>query len=138
MLYDDTYLAQVDAPDGVLICPSVDSVDPASMESYRMNSKLAETSLGQTGYRPHQKIDNIPEPTRTAGYFDGDTGGATLSFKGRWRDSDDDVSYRHRDAAALVFLDWHAELVPKKEMEERSINNDQIVWQLPQLGPWVP
>ena len=138
VLYEDSYLARVDASDGVLICPSVDGVDPASMESYRMNSKLAETTAGQPGFRPHQKLSAVPEPTRTVGYFDADTGGGVLSFKGRWRDSGDDVNYRHSKAASLVFLDWHAELIPKKDLSQRSFGNDDVVWQLPSLGPWAP
>lgn len=136
-LHEGGYLDRVDAEDTSLICPSVDSSKDTAIESYRMNSKLSETNPGQPGYDPHRQLDTIPLPTSTVGYFDGDTGGDTLSFKGRWRKKNDDVAYRHNTSSVLVFLDWHVERISKKDLDKRSNNNTDIVWQIPQLGDWV-
>ena len=138
VLYEDDYLKRVDADQGVLTCPSVPDAEPNAPEGYRMNSKLAETTPGNPGFKPHRLLDSVREPSRTAGYFDADAGGSTLSFKGRWRQSGDDVAYRHRGATVVDFLDWHAESIEEDDLAGRSLGNDGVIWQLPELGPWTP
>lgn len=135
---DDGYLIRADADEASLRCPSVLVGQSNAIESYRINSKLSETTLGQPGYDPHRQLDTIPEQTRTVGFFDGDVGGSTVSFKGRWRDNDDDVAYRHNTSTVITFLDWHVERIDKKELSNRSVDNTDIIWQIPQLGTWNP
>lgn len=138
VLHEDGYLERVDADESSLVCPSVPPGEGFALESYRMNSKLSETTFGQPGYDPHRKLDTIPEHSRTVAYFDGDVGGDNISFKGRWRDRDSDVAYRHNLSTVITFLDWHVERLTKDEVDDRSVDNDDIIWQIPQLGAWDP
>lgn len=142
-LQDDRYLEIGEGDTSLLVCPSV--INPgtvggesADIESYRMNSKLAETNPTNPDYTgtPYGQMSRIIEPSRTVMYFDGDVGGDTISFKGRWRDGDDDVAYRHNTSTILTFADAHVERITKKELDEASSGNDEIIWQL--TGQWDP
>ncbi|XAL99896.1 type II secretion system protein [Phycisphaeraceae bacterium D3-23] len=142
-LQDGQYLEVGETDESLLACPSVVSANPIAgadpvIESYRMNSKLAETNPLDPDYNgsPHRQVTQIIEPSRTVVYFDGDVGGDTISFKGRWRDGDDDVAYRHNTSTILTFADWHVERITKKELDEDSAGNDIIIWQL--VGQWDP
>ena len=134
----DGYLQRVDADESSMVCPSVDPGRAFRLESYRINSKLSETTRGKPGYDPQRRLDTIPNQSKTVGFFDGDVGGDRASFKGRWRERDDDVAYRHNVSTVVTFLDWHVERVSKQEMDERSRDNTDIIWQAPQLGQWNP
>lgn len=142
VLQDDRYLEIGAGDTSLLTCPSVVTGPPvagqiADIESYRMNSKLAETNPTSPDYfGPHGKIERILEPTRTVMYFDGDAGGDAISFKGRWRDGDDDVAYRHNTSTVLAFADWHVEQMTKKDLDRASAGNDEVIWQL--IGQWDP
>ena len=85
-----------------------------------------------------RKLETLPQPVRTVLLFDGDTGGDTLSFKGRWRLKNDDVSYRHHNGANLLFADGHAEYYGKTELRQDSVNNHPAIWQPEDMGPWSP
>ena len=142
VLQDERYLEIGEGDQSLLVCPSVISPGTvagvnAEIESYRMNSKLAETNPANPDYfGPYGRLSRILEPSRTVLYFDGDVGGDNISFKGRWRDGDDDVAYRHNTSTVLTFADNHVEQIKKKELDERSAGNDEIIWQL--VGQWDP
>lgn len=137
------------------ICPTVRRFDEQREESYRMNSKLADSTKTKTNgqeneyYIPFRKLDTLAYPMRTVVLFDGDVGKGdpnnpklAPSFKGRWRgqlsQDGDDVNYRHNRATNLLFAGWNIENVNKKVLEKKSYHNDAIIWQPPDLGPWDP
>jgi prepilin-type N-terminal cleavage/methylation domain-containing protein/prepilin-type processing-associated H-X9-DG protein len=149
----------------VKICPTVRRFEPNHEESYRMNSKLADSSQYKKDgslnryYMPYRKLHTLKRPAVTVVLFDGDVGFGTArpgvtstappSFKGRWRLSDDDVNYRHNIAANLLFADWHAENINKKSLALNSYDKaafeagrpnpvGAIIWQPPDMGPWDP
>lgn len=128
----------------VKTCPTVSRGDPNIEESYRMNSKLAEHNPESPYYMPFRKLDTLKRPAQTILLFDGDVGGSTISFKGRWRhkaSSDskgDDVNYRHNRQANFLFTDWHVEIIKKKAVSKRSYYNEPMVWQPADMGPWDP
>lgn len=147
----DPYLAKSGAGTGVKICPSVDPSNPHAVESYKMNSKLAPAppKPGAPGHNvppagsaeplpPYRKLDKLVRPQATVVLFDGDVGGKTMSFKGRWRDQDDDVNYRHNNATNILFADWHVEGITKGTLRKRSAKNTPIVWQPADAGLWDP
>ncbi len=149
----DRYLGSVQADEDVKICPTVHRFDPGRQESYRMNSKLAEDNIKSPHYYPFRRLDTLKRPGETVMLFDGDVGGGTISFKGRWRLSrNDDVSYRHNRAANLLFADWHAENLKKNVLKVKSYDKEKydrnepdprgsIIWlpaPPPDLGPWHP
>ncbi len=126
---------------GVRVCPTVTISEPTREESYRFNSKLCETSEDpgrRPYYMPYRKLSSLKRPVQTVLLFDGDVGGNTVSFKGRWRQQNDDVNYRHNVGSNLLFLDWHVDWVLKKPLYEQSIRNEPIVWQPPDMGEWNP
>ncbi|MFI4861938.1 MAG: type II secretion system protein [Phycisphaerales bacterium JB063] len=142
-LQQGQYLEIGETDESILACPSVTGSVPIAgadpvIESYRMNSKLAETNPLDPDYTgsPHRMISQILNPARTVVYFDGDVGGDAISFKGRWRDGDDDVAYRHNTSTVITFGDWHVERVTKKDLDNDSAGNDQVIWQL--VGQWDP
>lgn len=142
-LQDDRYLEIGETDESLLSCPSVVNANEIAgvnpePESYRMNSKLAETNPTDPDYTgvPYRQVSQIIESSRTVVYFDGDVGGDTVSFKGRWRDGDDDVAYRHNTSSVLTFADWHVERITKKDLDRRSAGNDEVIWQL--VGQWDP
>ncbi len=149
----------------VKICPTVQRFEPNREESYRMNSKLADSSrYKQDGslnryFTPFRKVDSLKRPPATVVLFDGDVGFGVVgpggpstappSFKGRWRLRDDDVNYRHNIATNLLFADWHAENIKKDPLAARSYDKaafqagrpnpvGAIIWQPPDMGPWNP
>jgi prepilin-type processing-associated H-X9-DG protein len=126
------------APEGVKACPTVLRSDPFCEESYRMNSKLSETVEGNKYYRPYRKLSTLTRPSQTVLLFDADIGGDKISFKGRWRKKNDDVSYRHNGATNILFTDWHVENFAEEAVYDKSINNAPIVWQPEDMGPWKP
>ena len=126
-----------DDPKSVKTCPTVSKKDPNTEESFRMNSKLAESKAGQY-YRPFRKISSLDNPIRTVLLFDGDVGGDVLSFKGRWRLKNDDVAYRHNDRTNILFVDGHVENYGRKKLRQESVNNDEVIWQPADMGPWSP
>ena len=132
------YLEVVDADETSLVCPSVLSGENFRFESYRINSKLSETNPTRPGYDPQRRLDTIPNQSQTVAFFDADVGGDRASFKGRWREKDNDVAFRHNTSTILTFLDWHVERVTKDELDDRSRDNTDIIWQIPQLGAWNP
>lgn len=139
----DKQLSKAKADRQVKICPTVRLDDPNAEESYRMNSKLNESSLKtdpekQKWLKPYRKLDTLDRPGATVILFDGDVGGDTKSWKGRWRLGDDDVNYRHNSYANLLFGDWHVEGLLKQVLKQRSIKNSPIVWQPADVGPWDP
>jgi prepilin-type N-terminal cleavage/methylation domain-containing protein/prepilin-type processing-associated H-X9-DG protein len=140
---DRPYLGRAKADPRVKICPTVALDDKNSEESYRMNSKLAETKKPQNAgdpnyYRPYRRLDLLPRPAATVVLFDADIGGTIISFKGRWREQDDDVSYRHNRCTNLLMADWHVQKVDKKVLHAQSIKNSPIIWQPADMGPWDP
>lgn len=142
VLQDDRYMEIGEGDESLMVCPSVTTPNPIAgaipdIESYRMNSKLAETNPSNPDYYgPHGRMTRILEPARTVVYFDADVGGDSISFKGRWRDGDDDVAYRHNTSTVLTFADWHVERMTKKDLDRASNDNDQVIWQL--IGQWDP
>jgi prepilin-type N-terminal cleavage/methylation domain-containing protein/prepilin-type processing-associated H-X9-DG protein len=140
---DKPYLGKAKADRRVKICPTVALDDRNSEESFRMNSKLADSTTSTKEeklmyYRPYRRLDLLDRPAATVVLFDGDTGGAVISFKGRWREQDDDVSYRHNRKTDLLFADWHAEPLLKSVLKAKSIKNSPIIWQPADMGPWDP
>jgi prepilin-type processing-associated H-X9-DG protein len=149
----DPYLTKAGVPPKEKVCPSVSASDPASVESYKMNSKLtpglakpgkaggkapAPAPVGAEPPPPYRKLATLPRPQATVLLFDADIGGKTVSFKGRWRDKDDDVNYRHNNATNILFADWHVEETSKDTLKKRSIHNTPIIWQPADAGPWDP
>lgn len=143
----DGQLSKAKADKQVKICPTVRLDEPNAEESYRMNSKLNESSLKDDPdkkqfYKPYRKLDTLDRPGATVVLFDGDVGGDTKSWKGRWRSSDasagDDVNYRHNSYTNVTFADWHVEGIFKKVLEQRSEKNSPIIWQPADVGPWDP
>jgi prepilin-type processing-associated H-X9-DG protein len=150
----DRYFGGDKADEGVKICPSVRRADPYREESYRMNSKLADSAKYRppdsanlnSFYMPYRKIGSLKRPDVTVLLFDGDLGrgddaDAPPSFKGRWRDTkapgvQDDVDYRHNRATNILFNDWHVDVVLKDVLRKRSYYNEGIIWQPPDMGPW--
>jgi prepilin-type N-terminal cleavage/methylation domain-containing protein/prepilin-type processing-associated H-X9-DG protein len=131
----------------VKICPSVHRMAPEAEESYRMNSKLAETNETSPYYRPYRKLDTLKRRNQTVLLFDGkvgtvdqETGKAEVSFKGRWRANDcpssSDVDCRHLKRANVLFTDWHLESLTKGVLGEKSIKNEPIVWSPADMEPW--
>ena len=127
-----------EAPEGVKACPTVRRSDPEREESFRMNSKLAETNKKSLYYQPYRRLNTLIKPRQTVLLFDGDVGGDKISFKGRWRLGNDDVNYRHNRATNFLFTDWHVENLKRHVVQERSINNTPLVWQPADMGPWNP
>ena len=134
----DRYLKTTKASVGVKICPTVERDAPNSIEGYRMNSKLAETTLASPYYRPYRKIDSLKRPYETVMLFDADVGGETISLKGRWRITKDDVNYRHNNATNILFVAGNIENTKRRSLFERSRNNSPVIWQPADLGPWDP
>ncbi len=128
----------IEPDDRVLVCPTVYLHDPNRLESYRMNSKLAETNPTSPHYMPYRNINTLKEPVKTVVLFDGDVGGDVVSFKGRWRLENDDVNYRHNFSCNLLFADNHAENMMKQALSDKSKKNDRVIWQPPDIGPWNP
>jgi prepilin-type N-terminal cleavage/methylation domain-containing protein/prepilin-type processing-associated H-X9-DG protein len=140
---DTPYLGRAKADKRVKICPTVALDDKNSEESYRMNSKLAEAKQPQNPgdpnyYRPYRRLDLLPRSADTVVLFDGDTGGTIVSHKGRWREQDDDVSYRHNKCTNLLMADWHVMGILKNVLKAKSIKNSPIIWQPADVGPWDP
>lgn len=138
----DRYLARTKADKAVKTCPTVRLDDRNREESYRMNSKLAESTEKddpdkQKFYRPYRRLDTLKFPALTVVLFDADVGGEVVSFKGRWRIQDDDVSYRHNIATNILFADWHADNFKKKILADQSLKGP-IIWQPPDTGKWDP
>lgn len=127
-----------EAPDLVRACPTVERGDPEREESYRMNSKLAETNEANEHYQPYRRLNTLPKHVRTTLLFDGDVGGASISFKGRWRQKNDDVNYRHNAATNILFADWHVENIKKTRVNEWSLKNETLIWQPADMGEWKP
>ncbi|MCP4589388.1 MAG: prepilin-type N-terminal cleavage/methylation domain-containing protein [bacterium] len=123
-------------PESVRACPTVLRSDPEREESYRMNSKLAETNPNSEHYLPYRRLNTLARPGQTVLLFDGDVGGGRVSFKGRWRVRGDDVNYRHNDATNILFADWHVEMFRTHVVREKSIRNAPLVWQPEDMGPW--
>ena len=127
-----------EAPEAVKACPTVLRSDPEREESYRMNSKLAETNEASEHYQPYRKLGTLLRPAQTVVLFDGDVGGGHVSFKGRWRLRNDDVNYRHNRATNFLFTDWHVENLGQKEVGEKSLENRALIWQPEDMGTWDP
>jgi prepilin-type N-terminal cleavage/methylation domain-containing protein/prepilin-type processing-associated H-X9-DG protein len=150
----DKYFGVKQVSEAIKICPSIRWDDPNREESYKMNSKLAETNIAQDPdkaalERAYRKMSTLKYPSQTVILFDGDVGGGTpqapaLNFKGRWRlgvnpaGGADDVNYRHLRSANLQFADSHVERFLKKVLEEKSYNNSPVIWQPADMGPWDP
>jgi prepilin-type N-terminal cleavage/methylation domain-containing protein/prepilin-type processing-associated H-X9-DG protein len=134
----DELFRNPDKQAGVKLCPTVALTNPHVEESFRMNSKLAETNPSSKHFRPYRRLPSLDLPTKTAVLFDGDTGGDMISFKGRWRLSDDDVNYRHLDSGNVLFADMHVENFRRADLRRASVNNDEVVWQPMDMGPWDP
>ncbi len=161
----DRYMGRGVAAEEVKICPTVQRFEPNREESYRMNSKLADSSRYKKDgsfnpyFMPYRKIDSLKRPPVTVVLFDGDVGVGLPapgpastpppSFKGRWRLTNDDVNYRHNIATNLLFADWHAENIKKKPLADQSYDKaaynagrpnpvGAIIWQPPDMGPWDP
>lgn len=129
----------------VKLCPSIRRTAPEAEESYRMNSKLAETDEISRYYRPFRKLNTLKRRNQTVLLFDakvnvGQSGQGAISFKGRWRSRDcpkpSDVDCRHLRRANLLFTDWHLESFTKKLLAEKSIDNQPIVWSPADVEPW--
>lgn len=137
----DKYLSKSKADVRVKTCPTVRLDEPDFEESYRMNSKLAESSdnpVKEQYRQPYRRLGKLPRPAQTVVLFDGEVKGSAANFKGRWKLKGDDVSYRHNVAANLLFADWHAENFKKKVLEQQSIKNSPVIWQPADVGPWDP
>jgi len=144
----DRYFGVSTADEGVKVCPTVSRSDPDREESYRMNSKLADSSKKKKDgsenpyYKPYRKLNTLKKPKQTVLLFDGDIGKGDVptappSFKGRWRlTRKDDVNYRHLNKTNVLFTDWHVENIAKKDMKDRSVYNQPIVWQPADMGEW--
>lgn len=140
---DNPYLSRSKADRQVKLCPTVRLDEPTREESYRMNSKLAETNTSgdpakDKYLKPYRKLDSLKSPGATVLLFDGDVGGLIASFKGRWRLTDDDVNYRHNVNTNLLFADWHVEGMHKNVLKAKSIKNSPVIWQPADVGPWDP
>lgn len=140
---DNPYLSKAKADKRSKICPTVALDEPNAEESYRMNSKLADSTTSEDPekkqyYQPFRRLDLLKRPAATVVLFDADVGGAILSFKGRWRLQDDDVSYRHNRNTNLLFADWHVESMHKNVLKAKSLKNSPVIWQPPDMGPWDP
>jgi prepilin-type N-terminal cleavage/methylation domain-containing protein/prepilin-type processing-associated H-X9-DG protein len=127
-----------EAPERIKACPTVHRSDPNREESFRMNSKLAETKEDSEHYQPYRRLNTLSTPDRVVLLFDGDVGGDKISFKGRWRVKDDDVNYRHNGSTNLLFTDGHVENFREKALYERSLDNKLVIWQPDDMGPWDP
>jgi prepilin-type N-terminal cleavage/methylation domain-containing protein/prepilin-type processing-associated H-X9-DG protein len=139
----DRYLGKARVEKTVKICPTVALDSPTLQESYRMNSKLAEAATAGNPQhsqflKPYRKIDTLERPGATVVLFDGKVNGVIVSFKGRWRMHQDDVSYRHNLNTNLLFADWHVEGMNKKVLYAKSIKNSPVIWQPADVGPWDP
>lgn len=146
----DRYFGSKKADEKVKICPTVTWNHPNREESYKMNSKLAETNIAgdpdkQKYERAYRKLGTLHRPSSTVILFDGDVGGGTptaptLSFKGRWRASKgrDDVNYRHLKSTNILFADWHVMHYRDKALADQSVRNTPIIWQPADMGPWDP
>jgi len=122
----------------VKVCPTVALTNPNCEESYRMNSKLADTKSDSQYYMPYRRLGSLTRPGQTVVLFDGDVGGTTVSLKGRWKLKNSEVNCRHNGFANLLFADWHVAYYTSKALTEKSVNNTPIVWQPEDMGPWVP
>jgi len=127
-----------EAPERIKACPTVLRSDPNREESYRMNSKLAETNQTSPYFQPYRRLSTVRRPERTVLLFDGDVGGDNISFKGRWRQRNDDVNYRHNVAANLLFTDWHVQNMKEHVVARQSVANNPLIWQPEDMGPWDP
>lgn len=136
----DKYLKTDKKNVGVKLCPTVARDAPNSSEGYRMNSKLAETNWLSPYYLkpPFRKLDTLKSPLATVLLFDADVGGDVLSFKGRWRQTMDDVDYRHNTKTNIVFAGGNIENMHKKVLAKKSFSNSPVVWQPADVGPWDP
>jgi len=125
----------------VKLCPSVRRTDPEAEESYRMNSKLAESDETSRYYHPFRKLDTLKRRNRTVLLFGAEVSvSGRIAFKGRWRPADSkpgsDVAYRHLKKTHVLFADWHLENITKKQLSRRSTYNEQIVWKPADMGQW--
>ncbi len=91
----------------VKLCPEVDRTAPAFIKAYRFNSGL------ETNAQPFVKLQWIARPVSTPILFDAEYTGSGLSFKGR----EGKVQARHLGSANVLFADWHAEPILKKNVE---------------------
>lgn len=139
----DRYLSKNKADLAVKTCPTVALDEPRRVESYRMNSKLAESATAGTAekakyFKPYRKLDTLDRPGATVVLFDGHVGGLVTSFKGRWRLKGGDISYRHNVNTNLLFADWHVEGMHKNVLKAKSVKNSPVIWQPADVGPWDP
>jgi prepilin-type processing-associated H-X9-DG protein len=148
----DPYLTKAGIGAKVKLCPTVGLGSPNAEEGYKMNSKLAPSPLkpGGPGQKsppppsdtppvpPYRKVDKLLRPQATVVLFDGDVGGKSASFKGRWREKGDDVNYRHNSATNILFADWHVEEMSKDTLKKRSVHNTPVIWQPADAGVWDP
>jgi prepilin-type N-terminal cleavage/methylation domain-containing protein/prepilin-type processing-associated H-X9-DG protein len=140
---DRPYLSKAKADVRAKVCPTVALDERNFEESFRMNSKLADSTTSEDPekkryYMPYRRLDLLDRPAATVVLFDADVGGAITSFKGRWRLEDDDVSYRHNRNTNLLMADWHAEAMHKNVLKVKSIKNSPVIWQPADMGPWDP
>ncbi len=91
----------------VKLCPEVDRTTPSFIKAYRFNSGL------ETNTQPFVKLQWIPRPVSTPILFDAEYTGTGLSFKGR----EGKVHARHLGSANILFADWHAASVPRKDVD---------------------
>jgi prepilin-type N-terminal cleavage/methylation domain-containing protein/prepilin-type processing-associated H-X9-DG protein len=103
----------------VKLCPGIRKGKSARPEGYRMNSQL------ETGEEPFRNIATIPRHAATVVIFDGETGGDSLKFKGKW----EDFSSRHQAGGNILFFDWHVKQFTKSHIKsDRKSQNPQIIW----------
>ena len=103
----------------VKLCPGVAKSKESRPESYRMNSMLAPTE------EPFRNMATIMLPSATVCIFDGQTGGQSLKFKGKW----EDFSQRHQEGGNILFLDWHVQWYSKQKVKsEAKSNTPSIIW----------
>lgn len=134
----DRYFKSSSTNLSVKTCPTVGRDQPNSSEGYRMNSKLAETNPTSPGYMPYRAADRLKSAHSTVLLFDADVGGDVVSFKGRWRIHNDDVSYRHNRHTNLLYVAGNIETVHRRVLYKRSERNAPTIWQPADVGPWDP
>jgi prepilin-type N-terminal cleavage/methylation domain-containing protein len=134
----DRYFKSSKSEPSVKLCPTVQRDMPHRLESYRMNSKLAETNRTNPKYMPYRTVDRVKLPHATVLLFDADVGGDVISFKGRWRISNDDVNYRHNRMTNILYVAGNIESVHRKILFKRSQKNAPTIWQPADMGPWDP
>lgn len=97
----------------VKVCPEVIRKAPAFIKGFRFNSGL------ESNKEPFFQPEKARFSDRTVILFDAEYGGTGISFKGR----KGKVDYRHPGGTNVLFADWHAEIVPKSDV-------DTLVWRL--------